>query len=45
VIQLALFRKVAVSESPRPAVARATAAVSLAFWFSVGIVGRAIGFV
>jgi hypothetical protein len=45
VIQLALFQRVAVSESPRPALARATVAISLVFWFGVAIAGRAIGFV
>jgi hypothetical protein len=45
VIQLALFRRVAKSESPRPAAARATVALSLVFWFGVAIAGRAIGFV
>jgi hypothetical protein len=45
VIQLALFHRVAVSESPRPALARATVAISLVFWFGVAIAGRAIGFV
>jgi hypothetical protein len=45
VIQLALFHRVAVSESPRPALARASVAFSLVFWFGVAIAGRAIGFV
>jgi hypothetical protein len=45
VIQLALFHRVAVSESPRPALARASVAFSLLLWFGVAIAGRAIGFV
>ena len=45
VIQLVLFRKVAVSESPSPVLATATVALSLVFWFGVAIAGRAIGFV
>ena len=45
VIQLALFQRVAVSESPRPALARASVAFSLLLWFGVAIAGRAIGFV
>jgi hypothetical protein len=45
VIQLALFRRLAVSESPRPALARVTVALSLVFWFGIAIAGRAIGFV
>jgi hypothetical protein len=45
VIQLALFRRVAVSESPRPALSRVAVALSLAFCFGIAIAGRAIGFV
>jgi hypothetical protein len=45
VVQLALFRRVAVSESPHPALARVAVALSLAFWFGIAIAGRAIGFV
>jgi hypothetical protein len=45
VIQLALFRKVAARESPRPILTRATVAVSLVLWFGVAVSGRAIGFV
>jgi hypothetical protein len=45
VFQLALFHRVAVSESPRPALAKASVALSLVFWFGVAIAGRAIGFV
>lgn len=45
VVQLVLFRKVALSEAPRPALARVSVALSLAFWFGVAIAGRAIGFV
>jgi hypothetical protein len=45
VFQLALFHRVSVSESPRPALAKASVAFSLVFWFGVAIAGRAIGFV
>ena len=45
VMQLALFHRVAVSESPRPALARTSVAFALVFWFGVAIAGRAIGFV
>lgn len=45
VLQMGLFRKVALAESPRPVVARVTVALALAFWFGVAIAGRAIGFV
>jgi hypothetical protein len=45
VIQLALFHRVALSESPRPVLAKASVAFSLVFWFGVAIAGRAIGFV
>jgi hypothetical protein len=45
VIQLALFHKVAASESPRPALARVAVALSLVLWFGIAIAGRAIGFV
>jgi hypothetical protein len=45
VVQLVLFHRVAVSESPRPALARVIVAFSLVFWFGVAIAGRAIGFV
>jgi len=44
-VQLGLFRSVARRESPRPAVARVTVALSMALWFGVAIAGRAIGFV
>jgi hypothetical protein len=45
VIQLVLFRKVALRESPSQVLATATVALSLVFWFGVAIAGRAIGFV
>jgi len=45
VTQLALFRRVAVRESPGPVLARVIVALSLAFWFGIAIAGRAIGFV
>lgn len=44
-LQLTWFRKVLATDSVSPAVARASALVSLFFWFGVGIAGRAIGFV
>jgi hypothetical protein len=45
VIQLVLFRKVALRESPTQVLATTTVALSLLFWFGVAIAGRAIGFV
>jgi hypothetical protein len=45
IIQTVLFRKVANSSAPRPWLARASVAVSLAMWFAVSMAGRAIGFV
>jgi hypothetical protein len=45
VIQLALFHRVAASESLHPVFARVVAAFSLVLWFGVAIAGRAIGFV
>jgi hypothetical protein len=45
VIQLVLFRRVAMGESPSRVLATATVALSLVFWFGVAIAGRAIGFV
>ncbi len=44
VLQFALFRRVAASESPNPILARTTVGVSLAVWFGIGLAGRMIGF-
>ena len=44
-VQLTLFRGVAASESPSPALARTAVALSLTTWFSVGLAGRMIGFI
>lgn len=45
VLQILWFRKVLAAESPKPNLARASAILSLALWFGVGLFGRAIGFV
>lgn len=45
VIQYSLYRKVASIENPHRALAIVTAIISLLLWFSVGLAGRAIGFV
>jgi hypothetical protein len=45
IVQAGLFRKVATKEAPRPWLARASVALSLALWFAVSMAGRAIGFV
>lgn len=45
VIQYSLFRHVSNHENPAPWLANLTAAISLVLWFSVGLAGRAIGFV
>lgn len=45
IIQYSLYRKVAATENPRPWLAVLTASISLLLWFSVGLAGRAIGFV
>ena len=45
IVQLALFRRAAASDSPSPAFARVTVGVSLAAWFSVAMAGRMIGFI
>ena len=45
IVQLALFRRVAASESPSPALARTAVALSLLAWFGVGLAGRMIGFI
>ena len=44
-VQLFLFRRVAATESPSPALARTAVALSLTAWFSVGLAGRMIGFI
>ena len=44
-VQASLVRHVTATESPTPLLARSTAALSLTLWFSVGLAGRAIGFV
>src|SRR3954471_1072243 len=44
-IQVLLLRRVSASESPTPALARTTVALSLASWFGVGLAGRIIGFI
>ncbi len=44
-VQASLYRRVTRSASPPPLLARGTAAISLSLWFSVGLAGRAIGFV
>jgi hypothetical protein len=45
VIQATLYRRVTRQSAPAPLLARSTALVSLTLWFSVGLAGRAIGFV
>jgi len=45
VLQILWFRKILSAETPNPAVARAGALISIGLWFSVGLAGRAIGFV
>jgi hypothetical protein len=45
VVQASLVRHVTNTESPTPLLARSTAALSLTLWFSVGLAGRAIGFI
>ena len=45
IVQAALFGRVATSETPRPALARAGVALAVFFWFGVSLAGRAIGFV
>jgi hypothetical protein len=44
-VQATLYRRVTASQAPAPLLARSTAVVSLALWLSVGLAGRAIGFV
>lgn len=45
VLQLTLFRRVTATETPDPALARTSVALSFALWFGVGLAGRAIGYV
>jgi len=45
IAQFLLFSRIAARDSPRPNLARLSVALSLVFWFGVGIAGRAIGFV
>ncbi len=45
VVQASLYRNVTREEAPSPLLARTTALLSLGLWFSVGLAGRAIGFV
>lgn len=45
VIQFTLYKKVTATESPNPLLAKSVAVVSILLWFSVGLAGRAIGFV
>ncbi len=45
IIQFTLYRAVSTSENPNRVLAVTTAIVSLVLWFSVGLAGRAIGFV
>ncbi|MFC3115321.1 DUF6644 family protein [Cellvibrio fontiphilus] len=44
-IQFTLYRAVSTNENPNRVLAVTTAIVSLVLWFSVGLAGRAIGFV
>jgi hypothetical protein len=44
-VQASLYRRVTASDAPGPLLARGTAVLSLSLWFSVGLAGRAIGFV
>ena len=45
VLQVALLRRVTATDSPHPILAKASVALSLIFWFSVGLAGRMIGFI
>jgi hypothetical protein len=45
VLQASLYRSVTLRDKVAPLLARGTAVLSLALWFSVGLAGRAIGFV
>ena len=44
-IQVLFLRRVAANDSPAPALARTSVALSLVFWFGVGLAGRIIGFI
>lgn len=44
-VQWTLYRKAAGTVAPGPLLARAGAALSLTLWFSVGLCGRAIGYI
>jgi hypothetical protein len=44
-VQATLYRRITRNASPSPLLARSTAVLSLTLWFSVGLAGRAIGFV
>jgi hypothetical protein len=45
IVQVALYRRVVRAPEPGPVAARAGAALLLALWFSVGLCGRAIGYI
>lgn len=45
IVQFTLYRKVTRSEQPKPLLATGSALLSLSLWFSVGLFGRAIGYV
>jgi hypothetical protein len=45
IVQFTLYRKVTRAEQPRPLLATGSALLSLSLWFSVGLFGRAIGYV
>jgi small-conductance mechanosensitive channel len=44
-VQVLLLRRVTAIDSPTPALARTSVALSLVFWFGVGLAGRIIGFI
>ncbi len=44
-VQASLYRRVTRTDHTSPLLARSTAVASLSLWFSVGLAGRAIGFV
>jgi hypothetical protein len=44
-VQVLLLRRVTANDSPTPALARTSVALSLLFWFGVGLAGRIIGFI
>jgi hypothetical protein len=45
VVQFTLYRKVTATETPHVYLAKSVAVISILLWFSVGLAGRAIGFV